>query len=297
MIRQVLSRVSDVSALANLLRHSSRYKIFTESVLRENLRNSKSVLENMKISYERQFHTEVNQLRNNLGQMLKFKLKGLRLNLCYGVAVGLVCGYPVLRTIFNIIGYPASINGKSMRPTLNPERHEVAEMDVYGNKDVDVDTGQSWGEAGWVEACWLDIMNIVGEIPWQDWVWVNCIRGRNLDISRGDLLIYISPKDPEEFLIKRVIAMENDFVHTDGRWTEETGNPAVIRIPRGHVWVQGDNLDNTVDSNKYGPVSLGLVIGVATHIIWPLGRAQRLETQPGLLIHSDTVVQRSGQAV
>ena len=68
--------------------------------------------------------------------------------------------------------------------------------------------------------------------------------------------------------------------------------PRLIRIPKGHVWVQGDNLHNTVDSNKYGPVSLGLVVGVATHIVWPLGRIQRLDNERGLLIHSDTLVER-----
>ena len=124
----------------------------------------------------------------------------------------------------------------------------------------------------------------------QDWVWVNCWRGARLDISRGDLLIYISPKDPDELLIKRVIALENDLVRTDGRWAEETGNDDLVRIPRGHAWLQGDNLSNTVDSNKYGPVSLGLTIGVATHIVWPPGRISKLDNKAGLLHHSGTRV-------
>ena len=66
---------------------------------------------------------------------------------------------------------------------------------------------------------------------------------------RGDLLVYTSPKDPEEYLIKRLIAAEGDVIRTEGRYSQ-----AVVRVPPGHVWVEGDNWDNSVDSNKYGTV-------------------------------------------
>jgi len=28
----------------------------------------------------------------------------------------------------------------------------------------------------------------------------------------------------------------------------------LIRVPRGHVWIQGDNLSNSIDSRNYGAV-------------------------------------------
>lgn len=35
----------------------------------------------------------------------------------------------------------------------------------------------------------------------------------------------------------------------------------VIVIPRGHVWLAGDNTNNSTDSRQYGPVPTGLIQG------------------------------------
>lgn len=32
-----------------------------------------------------------------------------------------------------------------------------------------------------------------------------------------------------------------------------------IIVPRGHVWLEGDNSDNSMDSRYYGPVPMGLI--------------------------------------
>ncbi len=43
---------------------------------------------------------------------------------------------------------------------------------------------------------------------------------------------------------------------------------------------------------RYGPVSLGLMVGVATHILWPLSRTSRLssENETYKYFHNDTKV-------
>jgi len=159
-------------------------------------------------------------------------------------------------TFTNVIGYPALVSGKSMQPTLNP-------------------TSKWCGSSSWIER-WF----------FCDWVWLNCWRARNLDITRGDLIVYISPKEPNEYLIKRVIAMEDDIVDTNGKY-----DLSRLKIPAGHVWVHGDNRKVSVDSNTYGPVSLGLVVGVASQIIWPPDRVSDLDEDSNYHhLHEDTRV-------
>ncbi|XP_066445404.1 mitochondrial inner membrane protease subunit 2-like [Eleutherodactylus coqui] len=80
-----------------------------------------------------------------------------------------------------------------------------------------------------------------------------------------------SPKHPEEIIIKRVIGLEGDIVKTKGYKTQ------YVKIPEGHLWVEGDHHEKSHDSNAYGPVSLGLLHGHATHILWPPSRWQKLK--------------------
>ena len=126
--------------------------------------------------------------------------------------------YVLEQAFSHSVGYPASINGKSMQPALNP--HLTARTE-----------DQSWWDR-WVRS---------------DWVWVNCWRVGSRDLGRGDMIVYTSPKNPDECLIKRVIALEGDIVDTNGRGDYPLPR---VRIPSGHVWVHGDNRNISVDSNK-----------------------------------------------
>lgn len=74
-------------------------------------------------------------------------------------------------------------------------------------------------------------------------------------------------------MCKRVIGVENDVVEVEPRrsgitWSaeSETFRPMegrFVRVPKGHVWLAGDNLSNSTDSRTYGPVPLALVRGKA----------------------------------
>ena len=39
------------------------------------------------------------------------------------------------------------------------------------------------------------------------------------------------------------------------------GGSMRVRVPKGHLWLQGDNKDNSTDSRDYGPVPYALLKG------------------------------------
>jgi inner membrane protease subunit 2 len=103
---------------------------------------------------------------------------------------------------------------------------------------------------------------------------------RHGNLGRGDVVVLISPRDPNHILIKRIIGLEGDTVslrkRTNDSLKSRFGRECVI-IPSGHCWLEGDHGEKSLDSNVFGPVPLGLVFAKATHIIWPHNRWMRLE--------------------
>ncbi|KAK2067760.1 hypothetical protein P8C59_001470 [Phyllachora maydis] len=60
-------------------------------------------------------------------------------------------------------------------------------------------------------------------------------------LQRGMIVVFRKPHKPEEYGIKRVIAMEGDVVYTKPPYADRT-----VRIPPEHIWVEGDG-DRTLD--------------------------------------------------
>lgn len=111
------------------------------------------------------------------------------------------------------------------------------------------------------------------------------------DLARDDLVVFRSPQRPESAAVKRVIGLEGDVILLDPRsrpasvinarpnpdalrWDAWGGR---VRVPPGHVWVEGDNRRESLDSNAYGPISRALIEGKAISVILPWSR---MGTQP-----------------
>lgn len=92
------------------------------------------------------------------------------------------------------------------------------------------------------------------------------------NIVRGEVISFISPKNPEHRFIKRVIGIPGDKIISPKR-----DDPVIV--PEGHCWVEGDHTGHSMDSNHFGPISLGLVTAKATAIIWPPSRWQFIKPE------------------
>lgn len=105
-------------------------------------------------------------------------------------------------------------------------------------------------------------------LGWTDFVFLWKFRVRDPDqLKVGDVVLLRSPQDPEKILIKRILGIQDDEILTKPPYPRPTA-----KIPKSHLWVEGDNTLHSIDSNTFGPVSSGLVVAKATHIIFPFKR-------------------------
>lgn len=106
----------------------------------------------------------------------------------------------------------------------------------------------------------------------KDFVFLSTWSPRHTKIQRGDVVSFISPKNPEHKIIKRVIGIQGDSI-------QPRKADAAVLVPEGHIWVEGDHTASSLDSNQFGPVSLGLVTAKATAIVWPPARWQKIKPE------------------
>ena len=109
--------------------------------------------------------------------------------------------------------------------------------------------------------------------------------------ERGDIIVFKFPKDETRDFIKRVIALPGDLLEVRrqkvfinnkpyedarARHTESpSDSPLVPRddfgpilIPEGHVFVMGDNRENSQDSRYWGYLNVKKIRGKALIIYW-----------------------------
>ena len=92
-------------------------------------------------------------------------------------------------------------------------------------------------------------------------------------VTQGDVVIAQSPSDPSYTVCKRVLGVEGDVVKADS----SSYQVAATTIPKGYVWLQGDNAQNSTDSRTYGPVPYALVQGKVVCRIFPFSQIGLVE--------------------
>jgi signal peptidase I len=129
--------------------------------------------------------------------------------------------------------------------------------------------------------------------------------------KKGDIVVFLRNEDTKGFvnryrvfikdvqlrfhgqfrtnrLIKRVIATAGDTIHiNDGNVfvngvllnesyvkgvTPELGWEYPYKVPDGHIFVMGDNRENSLDSRSFGPISINNVEGKAVFRIFPFSQ-------------------------
>ncbi len=119
--------------------------------------------------------------------------------------------------------------------------------------------------------------------------------------KKGDVVIFVPASDPMRPYVKRVIATEGDSVYIDfttgnvyvndvllsepyikektarnGSYIMslmakgEYGKQSPIVVQKGHIFVMGDNRNNSKDSRELGQIPLDEVMGGAAFRFWPL---------------------------
>ncbi|XP_066917597.1 mitochondrial inner membrane protease subunit 1-like [Clytia hemisphaerica] len=88
-------------------------------------------------------------------------------------------------------------------------------------------------------------------------------------IKVGDIVISKSPTSPTNLVCKRVAATAGDHVRSSPEMLTH-GCPKLFEVPRGHIWLLGDNPENSTDSRSYGAVPIGLIHGKVCFKVWPI---------------------------
>lgn len=143
-----------------------------------------------------------------------------------------------------------------------------------------------------VRSFYIPSESMVPTLLVNDYILVNKFVYRMSEPMRGDIIVF-HPPDPrnpqvprDTDFIKRVVAVEYDEVVIKDGTLFLNGLPmdepfinskpfedfGPYRVPPGHLFMMGDNRNNSEDSRVWGPLPLEFVVGKAFVIFWPFSR-------------------------
>lgn len=104
--------------------------------------------------------------------------------------------------------------------------------------------------------------------------------------QRGDVIVFRSPADRSQLMVKRIIGVPGDLIDTRGgrvRIGERTlAEPYLLRqsasgtidaqiVPQSSFFVMGDNREDSLDSRRWGVLPGALVVGRVRLVLWSSG--------------------------
>ncbi len=106
--------------------------------------------------------------------------------------------------------------------------------------------------------------------------------------DRGDVVVFRSPANPEEDLVKRIVGLPNETievhdggVYVNGRRLDEDeyfagvtapGSDRSLVVPEQGYYVLGDNRGQSIDSRRFRVVPEAAIVGKVWLVYWPVDK-------------------------
>jgi len=140
-----------------------------------------------------------------------------------------------------------------------------------------------------IQAFFIPSLSMYPTLDKGDRVLVNKLSYKVHDVHRGDLVVFERPPGQPastiKDLIKRVVGLPGDqiearsgVVYINGHRLSEpylvdgvtTDNLPLMTVPKGDVFVMGDNRGDSADSRVFGPIDEDSIVGRAFIRVWPI---------------------------
>jgi len=127
-----------------------------------------------------------------------------------------------------------------------------------------------------------------------EYIFTNKVEYKLHEPSRGDIVVFKSPKNKNIDYIKRIIGLPGDQIrlvngsyYVNGTKVDDSFLPKdlytspglflreneEITVPVGQYFVSGDNRPHSLDSREFGTIPKGDIIGKAFLRYWPIDKA------------------------
>lgn len=106
------------------------------------------------------------------------------------------------------------------------------------------------------------------------------------DPMRGDVVVFRSPSDQSQLMVKRIVAVPGDLIDSRAGHVRigeraiaepyllrqgATGAISAQLVPGDSFFVMGDNREDSLDSRRWGALPRNLVVGRVRMILWSSG--------------------------